>query len=499
MLARALQAAKELKFNKAETQAVAENIMKYAEDRAKGEFEPSREKDELSMGLGNPEHTGRVRGVGKSVSWRDGFQEDRAIYKKHGRNKETEIQRQIRLAVNEELAKRGVPENMSLQQQIIAPQDQQIVVAGEQPIAESQGSNSGLTPIYAIRVPTACTLVVRMGRANIQLEVATAKALPRGDTFHSRPIPDEYTRVEVISVKQEYRNYNIDIPTPEGLSLLGECENQFILWHIRDIILTATSPVSRSSQPLMDRVPEEIPFPSLEGRIDIIPEQREPKEQPQQVEPQEQPRQVEPQEQAEQVEPKEQPRQVEPQEQPQQGEQEVHPVIGEADIHPPEQRADVTEAREKVPVLIRPFKHTEAPGVAKWLAIDRHKDVNKAPQSNAPAPAKKPVTNKDQASQMKTKYPDVLIISDKPEHPLKYKRGKNFLPNRALQLCPRGMKMFHNWYLRALSTDINIISARFPENAFGGPLGTIPFDFDDVQTIFRLGWMESNLVCVWCL
>ena len=189
------------------------------------------------------------------------------------------------------------------------------------------------------------------------------------------------------------------------------------------------------------------------------------------MEPKEQPRQGEPQEQAQQVEPKEQ---------PQQGEQELHSVIGEADIHPPEPRDDVTEAREKVPVRIRPFTHTEAPGVAKWLAIDRHKDVNKVPQSDAPAHAKKPDINKEQASQMKTKYPDVLIISNKPEHPLKYQRGKNFLPNRALQLCPRGMKMFHDWYLRALSTDINIISARFPDNTFGGPLGTIPFDFDDI-------------------
>ena len=64
--------AEALKFASPETQAVVERILKYAEDKQKGLFKPNREKDELTLGLGNPEHTGRVRGLGKRMIWREG-------------------------------------------------------------------------------------------------------------------------------------------------------------------------------------------------------------------------------------------------------------------------------------------------------------------------------------------------------------------------------------------------------------------------------------------
>jgi hypothetical protein len=54
-----------LKFAKSETIEAVSRILKYAEDKEKGTFTPSRERDELSLALGNPEHTGHVRGLGK--------------------------------------------------------------------------------------------------------------------------------------------------------------------------------------------------------------------------------------------------------------------------------------------------------------------------------------------------------------------------------------------------------------------------------------------------
>ena len=76
-----------LKFDKPETQEAVSRILKYAEDKEKGSFNPSRERDELSLGLGNKEHTGRTRGLGKRTTWKQGFEEDRHIYKKHGRTR----------------------------------------------------------------------------------------------------------------------------------------------------------------------------------------------------------------------------------------------------------------------------------------------------------------------------------------------------------------------------------------------------------------------------
>ena len=51
-----------LKFDKPETQEAVSMILKYAKDKEKGSFNPFRERDELSRGLGNKEHIGRTRG-----------------------------------------------------------------------------------------------------------------------------------------------------------------------------------------------------------------------------------------------------------------------------------------------------------------------------------------------------------------------------------------------------------------------------------------------------
>ena len=61
------------------------------------------------------------------------------------------------------------------------------------------------------------------------------------------------------------------------------------------------------------------------------------------------------------------------------------------------------------------------------------------------------------------------------------------------------MRRFHDWYLRALSTDIEVIEARYPSKTFGGPKGKIAFTFDDVQTMFHLRKIETNLIKTWCL
>ncbi|KAL6871560.1 hypothetical protein ACP4OV_014389 [Aristida adscensionis] len=104
-----------------------------------------------------------------------------------------------------------------------------------------------------------------------------------------------------------------------------------------------------------------------------------------------------------------------------------------------------------------------------------------------------PVTSKRQPP-LKRRYPKVEGIKDTAECPRKYTRGKSFLPNRVLEKLPRGMRMFHDWYLRACATDVNLITARFLEGALGGLAGTVAFDFDDMHTMYRLGYIEMNLI-----
>ena len=92
-----------LKFAKPETEEAVSRIMKYSEDIEKGSFTPSREKDELSLGLRNPEHPGRVRGLWKHKTWKEGFREDVEMYKKHGRNREESLATLVKTLVAKEL------------------------------------------------------------------------------------------------------------------------------------------------------------------------------------------------------------------------------------------------------------------------------------------------------------------------------------------------------------------------------------------------------------
>ena len=45
------------------------------------------------------EHTGRTRGLGKRTTWKQRFEEDRHMYKKHGRDRETNLELQVKALV----------------------------------------------------------------------------------------------------------------------------------------------------------------------------------------------------------------------------------------------------------------------------------------------------------------------------------------------------------------------------------------------------------------
>ena len=72
-------------------------------------------------------------------------------------------------------------------------------------------------------------------------------------------------------MKPEFMKWRIDYATLEGLVLLGDVMWQFILWHKRDIILTASSPPPPLSN--LERVVEdgEKFSPSRDHHIPEVP------------------------------------------------------------------------------------------------------------------------------------------------------------------------------------------------------------------------------------
>lgn len=75
-------------FLKPETEEVVGKIKEYAELEKAGKWVPNREIYSLRLAIGTKEHRGRVRGISSKLSWKEGFAEDRHMYKKYDRYKQ---------------------------------------------------------------------------------------------------------------------------------------------------------------------------------------------------------------------------------------------------------------------------------------------------------------------------------------------------------------------------------------------------------------------------
>jgi hypothetical protein len=136
-----------LKFTKSENIEAVSRILKYAEDKEKGTFTSSKEKDKLSLGLGNPKHTGRVRGIGKLMTWKHRFQEDRHMWKKHGRDRDTSLEIQVKAVVAKALQEQGVSMEPRT---VMCPPGELALVGSPLDVPSSQGSNATTTVIDRI-------------------------------------------------------------------------------------------------------------------------------------------------------------------------------------------------------------------------------------------------------------------------------------------------------------------------------------------------------------
>lgn len=75
------------------------------------------------------------------------------------------------------------------------------------------------------------------------------------------------------------------------------------------------------------------------------------------------------------------------------------------------------------------------------MAYDRHNSKGKGPEvESGSLEADRAITSKRPFKRM---YHNVEATKWTKECTDIYKRGKHFLPNRALQLCPHGMRIFH--------------------------------------------------------
>ena len=67
--------------------------------------------------------------------------------------------------------------------------------------------------------------------------------------MHSNVLPDDYVRVEVLSVSPNHLDYEVEIPSPDSEIVLGNLVGYFIASQRRDIVLLTTPSGAPSASP----------------------------------------------------------------------------------------------------------------------------------------------------------------------------------------------------------------------------------------------------------
>jgi hypothetical protein len=136
------------------------------------------------------------------------------MYKKHGRDQESNLELTVKALVVKVLEEPGLSTEPRT---VMAPPGELALLGSPPKFPSSQGSTAAITPVDRIREPTSCTLVVVIGRQNTMMEVAKGVAHPPGGLHLNNKILSDYTRVEAHTVKPEFMQWKIDYPTPEEL------------------------------------------------------------------------------------------------------------------------------------------------------------------------------------------------------------------------------------------------------------------------------------------
>jgi hypothetical protein len=115
----------------------------------------------------------------------------------------------------------------------------------------SVASTSKPYSVDCISITTHCLLLYPIGRAGNTKKVSKAQVYLGGGLFERKPIPPLYACIQVEQLlKSSYEDNEIDIPTADGKTGLGECVGSTILWNKQDIVLLGAQPISPSDRTL---------------------------------------------------------------------------------------------------------------------------------------------------------------------------------------------------------------------------------------------------------
>jgi hypothetical protein len=191
-----------------------EKIVKEIKE-GKRKFTPNREKDLLTLVLGNDEHRGRTRGFGPSYPWWLGFAKDQETYRSRARAK-----------------KRYQDEENDKFNQLLARVNEQ-----QQRIDELRG-------VVYLQDPA---LDITADPSKRKSSVAESEA-PTDDARRMIEGGPGYAKVGMDEIVMGFHDMELDIPGPEDERTLGEVLGGVILWDKNYIKLPGSAP--RTTPPL---------------------------------------------------------------------------------------------------------------------------------------------------------------------------------------------------------------------------------------------------------
>ena len=199
-------------------------------DAQEGKIKFNRENDALTKALGNPEHGGRVRGMGH-IPWKIGFSQNDDPYGYRSRkrkmdreadvvarlaSKMDEMKKTVNVLVQERDAARTQHEDHpadlgSQQRRSSVASTEALPATANAPAIDITAPEPPRYPVDDVKEMKECDLHYPMG--NISMKVAIGSALPclPGALYHNNPIQDGYARVTVEDIVQGFEDLEIDI------------------------------------------------------------------------------------------------------------------------------------------------------------------------------------------------------------------------------------------------------------------------------------------------